>query len=168
MYIYLLCYSLLFSLFRPKWRVPGPFHVNFDSMQNSRARFTMIFDIAQDCHTPTISRPTINDLNTSSLAQIAQVVASTSQLFNIVDVTQWAHEHPEILPTVDDELKETNAVLCMPIINAQKNVIGVVQFINKVRISFACEPIENCKIAFRLPAQWFHIIWVKIASDLLE
>lgn len=90
----------------------------------------MIFDIAQDCHTPTISRPTINDLNTSSLAQIAQVVASTSQLFNIVDVTQWAHEHPEIL--VDDELKGTQAVLCMPIINAQKNVIGVVQFINKV------------------------------------
>lgn len=92
----------------------------------------MIFDIEQDCHTPTISRPTINDLNTSSLAQIAQVVASTSQLFNIIDVTRWANEHPEIL--IDDELKQTQAVLCMPIINAQKNVIGVVQFINKVRI----------------------------------
>lgn len=116
-------------------------------MQNSRARFTMIFDIAQDCHTPTISRPTINDLNTSSLAQIAQVVASTSQLFNIVDVIHWSREHPEILSTVDDELKETNAVLCMPIINAQKSVIGVVQFINKVCVSFAFETQLN--IAFR-------------------
>lgn len=90
----------------------------------------MIFDIEQDCHTPTISRPTINDLNTSSLAQIAQLVASTSQLFNIIDVGQWAHEHPDV--RIDDELKQTQAVLCMPIINAQKNVIGVVQFINKV------------------------------------
>lgn len=100
------------------------------SSKNSRARFTMIFDIAQDCHTPTISRPTINDLNTSSLAQIAQLVASTSQLFNIIDVTKWASEYPEI--PVDDELNQTQAVLCMPIINAQKKVIGVVQFINKV------------------------------------
>ncbi|XP_031641164.1 cGMP-specific 3',5'-cyclic phosphodiesterase [Contarinia nasturtii] len=99
------------------------------AQQNSRARFTLIFDIAQDSHTPTIARPTINDLNTSSLAQIAQVVAATSQLFNIIDIIQWAREHPEI--PVDDELKETQAVLCMPIINAQKSVIGVVQFINK-------------------------------------
>lgn len=99
-------------------------------IQNSRARFTLIFDIAQDCHTPTISRPTINDLNTSSLAQIAQLVATNCQLFNIIDVTQWAGEHPEI--PVDDELKQTQAVLCMPIINAQKSVIGVVQFIDKV------------------------------------
>lgn len=90
----------------------------------------MIFDIAQDSHTPTITRPTINDLNTSSLAQIAQSVASTGQLFNIVDVCSWANEHPETF--IDDELKDTQAVLCMPIINGQKTVIGVVQLINKV------------------------------------
>lgn len=92
----------------------------------------MIFDIAQDSHTPTICRPTINDLSTKSLAQIAQLVASTSQLFNIIDVTQWASEHPDI--PVDDELKKTQAVLCMPVINAQKHVIGVVQFIDKVSV----------------------------------
>lgn len=103
----------------------------------------MIFDIAQDCHTPTISRPTINDLNTSSLAQIAQLVASTSQLFNIIDVIQWACEHPEI--PVDDELKETQAVLCMPIINAQKSVIGVVQFINKVCLVFTIKKRNETK-----------------------
>lgn len=98
----------------------------------------MIFDIAQDCHTPTISRPTINDLNTSSLAQIAQLVASTSQLFNIIDVTQWSQEHPDV--PIDDELKQTQAVLCMPIINAQKSVIGVVQFINKVCFTLYLPP----------------------------
>lgn len=94
----------------------------------------MIFDIAQGSHTPTISRPTINDLNTSSLAQIAQLVASTSQLFNIIDIAQWAKDHPDI--PLDDELQGSSAVLCMPIINAQKNVIGVSQFINKVGIIF--------------------------------
>lgn len=61
------------------------------------------------------------------------MVASTSQLFNIIDVSKWAAEHPDI--PVDDELKQTQAVLCMPIINAQKSVIGVVQFIDKVRIN---------------------------------
>lgn len=90
----------------------------------------MIFDIVQDSHIPKITRPTINDLNQSSLAQIAQLVASTGQLFNIVDVGQWTNEHPEV--PIDDELKYTQAILCMPIINGQKNVIGVVQFLNKV------------------------------------
>lgn len=101
----------------------------------------MIFDIAQDSHTPTISRPTINDLNTSSLAQIAQLVASTSQLFNIIDIAQWTKEHPEI--PLDDELQGTQAVLCMPIINAQKSVIGVSQFINKVGISIVFDYFSN-------------------------
>lgn len=100
------------------------------AQQNSRARFTMIFDIAQDSHTPKITRPTINDLNTSSLAQIAQLVASSGQLFNIVDGNQWTADHPDIIG--DDELQTTQAVLCMPIINGQKIVIGVVQLINKV------------------------------------
>lgn len=99
--------------------------------QNSRARFTMTFELGQEGQIANITRPTINDLNTSSLAQIAQLVASTGQLFNIVDLNQWSSEHPEI--NVDDELKQTQAVLCMPIFNGQKNVIGVVQLINKVR-----------------------------------
>lgn len=91
----------------------------------------MTFELGQNAQTATIKRPTINDLSTSSLAQIAQLVASTGQLFNIVDVSQWATEHPEI--TIDDELNQTQSVLCMPIINGQKNVIGVVQLLNKVR-----------------------------------
>lgn len=93
----------------------------------------MTFELTNDNKVANITRPTINDLNTSSLAQIAQLVASTGQLFNIVDVNSWTTEHPEI--SADDELKQTEAVLCMPIINGQKNVIGVVQLINKVTFS---------------------------------
>lgn len=109
-------------------------HFFFSSifLQNSRARFTMTFELGQEGQIANITRPTINDLNTSSLAQIAQLVASTGQLFNIIDLNQWSGEHPEV--NVDDELKQTQAVLCMPIFNGQKNVIGVVQLINKVRI----------------------------------
>lgn len=92
----------------------------------------MTFELGQEGQIANITRPTINDLNTSSLAQIAQLVASNGQLFNIIDLNQWSNEHPEI--NVDDELKQTQAVLCMPIFNGQKNVIGVVQLINKVRI----------------------------------
>lgn len=90
----------------------------------------MTFELGQKDNVANITRPKLNDLNTSSLAQIAQLVATTGQLFNIVDITSWTNEHQEIF--VDDELKETQAVLCMPIINGQKNVIGVVQLINKV------------------------------------
>lgn len=91
----------------------------------------MTFELTNDNKIANITRPTINDLHTSSLAKIAQLVASTGQLFNIIDINTWIAEHPEI--PADDELKQTNAILCMPIINGQKNVIGVVQLINKVR-----------------------------------
>lgn len=90
----------------------------------------MTFELGQEGQIANITRPTINDLNTSSLAQIAQLVASTGILFNIVDINEWATEHPEI--SIDDELKQTQSILCMPIINGQKNVIGVVQLMNKV------------------------------------
>lgn len=115
---FLFCSSFFYFLF-------------FNLLQNSRARFTMTFELGQEGQIANITRPTINDLNTSSLAQIAQLVASTGHIFNIIDLNQWSNEHPEI--NVDDELKQTQAVLCMPIFNGQKNVIGVVQLINKVR-----------------------------------
>lgn len=98
--------------------------------QNSRARFTMIFQLGKEDKLASVTRPTINDLNASSLAEIAQSVASTGQLVNIVDINSWIAEHPDI--TVDDELKQAQVILSMPIINGQKNVIGVVQLINKV------------------------------------
>ena len=106
--------------------------IQFLISQNSRARFTMIFDLGPNDQVANVTRPTINESSTSSLAQIAQVVAQTGQLFNIIDINTWIIEHTEI--SFDDELKQTQAILCMPIINGQKNVIGVVQLINKVGI----------------------------------
>lgn len=90
----------------------------------------MIFQLGKEDKLASVTRPTINDLNASSLAEIAQSVASTGQLVNIVDINSWIAEHPDI--TVDDELKQAQVILSMPIINGQKNVIGVVQLINKV------------------------------------
>lgn len=121
----------------------------------------MTFELGQEGQIANITRPTINDLNTSSLAQIAQLVASTGQLFNIVDLNQWSNEHPEI--NVDDELKQTQAVLCMPIFNGQKNVIGVVQLINKVRkllLVWLCskKKKENDRIATEDPTDCVEFI----------
>lgn len=112
----------------------------------------MTFELGQEGQIANITRPTINDLNTSSLAQIAQLVASTGQLFNIVDLNQWSIEHPEI--NVDDELKQTQAVLCMPIFNGQKNVIGVVQLINKVWL-FAYRKSDAHASHNRTPANYY-------------
>lgn len=90
----------------------------------------MTFELGEEGQVAKITRPTINDSNTSSFTQIAQLVASTGQLFNIGDINKWCNEHPEI--NIDDELRMTQSILCMPIVNGQKNVIGVIQLMNKV------------------------------------
>jgi len=72
------------------------------------------------------------ELSTSTLAQIAQFVATTGQTVNICDVHEWVREHNQI--RAEDEIDSTQAILCMPIMNAQKKVIGVAQLINKVHI----------------------------------
>lgn len=92
----------------------------------------MIFQLGKEDKIANVTRPSISDLNASSLAQIAQSVASSGQLVNILDPNAWIAEHPEV--TIDDEVKQAQVILSMPIINGQKNVIGVVQLINKVCI----------------------------------
>jgi cGMP-specific 3',5'-cyclic phosphodiesterase len=50
------------------------------------------------------------------------------QILNIGDVSIWMNqETPE-----DDDGFATKSILCMPIMNGQKTVIGVAQLINKV------------------------------------
>lgn len=73
-------------------------------------------------------------------------------------MAQWASEHPDI--AIDDELKFTQAVLCMPIINGQKNVIGVVQFLNKVNIK------STQSILYRIKLWLMLICFVLICFDL--
>ena len=96
----------------------------------SRTRFTVLFELGASNQSANISRPSVNDLCNSTLAQIAQFVATTGQTVNISDVHEWVREHNQI--RTENEIDATKAILCMPIANAQKTVIGVAQLINKV------------------------------------
>ncbi|XP_017874339.1 PREDICTED: cGMP-specific 3',5'-cyclic phosphodiesterase [Drosophila arizonae] len=102
---------------------------SFEEKQNMRNRFTVLFELGGENHAANVSRPSINDLSHSTLAQIAQFVATTGQTVNICDVQDWVREHNQI--RAESEIDSTHAILCMPIVNAQKTVIGVAQLINK-------------------------------------
>ncbi|XP_055921410.1 cGMP-specific 3',5'-cyclic phosphodiesterase isoform X2 [Eupeodes corollae] len=97
--------------------------------QNSRTRFTVLFELGAENQSANISRPSVNDLSNSTLAQIAQYVATSGQTVNISDVREWVRDHNKIHS--EGEIDCTKAILCMPIVNAQKIVIGVAQLINK-------------------------------------
>ncbi|XP_021693393.1 cGMP-specific 3',5'-cyclic phosphodiesterase isoform X1 [Aedes aegypti] len=117
--------------------------------QKSTGRFTMIFELGSSSSSAAnISRPSVNDLNSSTLAQIAEYVASTGETLNINDVNEWlkdkpiyhpqqqhtgAQHHPtgEGQPLGSSDELSAKTILCMPIINGQKTVIGVAQLINK-------------------------------------
>lgn len=98
----------------------------------------MLFELDAENELATVSRPTLTDLSCSTLAQIAQTVASTGQLFNIDKMTEWLRAHPDIHVEADEDVttcaggSNVHSILCMPIVNGQNKVIGVVQLINKV------------------------------------
>ncbi|XP_055618671.1 cGMP-specific 3',5'-cyclic phosphodiesterase isoform X2 [Toxorhynchites rutilus septentrionalis] len=115
--------------------------------KSSASRFTMIFELgSNNPSAANISRPSVNDLNSSTLAQIAEYVASTGDTLNIHDVNEWLKDKPIYHPQQQqqqagndgqqgssgnpDDLS-AKSILCMPIINGQKTVIGVAQLINK-------------------------------------
>ncbi|XP_030375868.1 cGMP-specific 3',5'-cyclic phosphodiesterase [Scaptodrosophila lebanonensis] len=102
-----------------------------DKQQKMRTRFTVLFELGGEYHAANVSRPSINDLSNSTLAQIAQFVATTGQTVNICDVHEWVRDHNQI--RAESEIDSTQAILCMPIVNAQKTVIGVAQLINKAK-----------------------------------
>ncbi|XP_030573302.1 cGMP-specific 3',5'-cyclic phosphodiesterase isoform X1 [Drosophila novamexicana] len=102
---------------------------SFEEKQKMRNRFTVLFELGGESQAANVSRPSINDLSHSTLAQIAQFVATTGQTVNICDVHDWVREHNQI--RAEGEIDSTHAILCMPIVNAQKTVIGVAQLINK-------------------------------------
>lgn len=99
--------------------------------ERNRTRFTVLFELGSENQSANISKPSVNDLSNSTLAQIANFVASTTQTLNIPDVWEWIREHNNQIHSVG-EIDSTKAILCMPIMNAEKVVIGVAQLINKV------------------------------------
>jgi cGMP-specific 3',5'-cyclic phosphodiesterase len=61
------------------------------------------------------------------------------QILNIGDVTTWMnHEMRE-----DEDGFVTKSILCMPIVNGQKTVIGVAQLINKVLFARRLQVSKN-------------------------
>jgi cGMP-specific 3',5'-cyclic phosphodiesterase len=90
-------------------------------------------------------RPSIEDINSSYLAQIAQHVAKTGEILNINDTVEWFREHPDYQHVIcedKDVTEDSKCILCMPIKNAQKNVIGVLVYVHANGVQFT-----NCEIS---------------------
>lgn len=78
------------------------------------------------------------DINSSIFAQIAQYVATTGEILNINDTGEWLKVHPEY--QCDSGRHES--ILCMPIIDGQKRVIGVLVYVHANGAQFT-----NCEIS---------------------
>ncbi|XP_063978763.1 cGMP-specific 3',5'-cyclic phosphodiesterase-like [Diachasmimorpha longicaudata] len=95
------------------------------STSDGSAKFTMVFKMENGTQEAQVSRPSTTDLS-SPLGKIAKYVASTGQILNIGDVALWLKR--EVLDVGKDPIR---SILCMPIVNGQRSVIGVAQLINK-------------------------------------
>lgn len=89
----------------------------------------MLFELEANNQSANVSRPSVDDTNSSTLAQIAQYVSATGIILNISDVDEWLKDKPDIKRNDETNVK---TILCMPIVNGQKRIIGVAQLINKL------------------------------------
>ena len=89
----------------------------------------MIFEMGNETQEAKVYRPSGSDLS-NPLGQIARYVAATGQILNIGDVTTWLKK--DVVQAGSEPIK---SILCMPIVNGQRTVIGVAQLINKVALS---------------------------------
>ncbi|XP_053976534.1 cGMP-specific 3',5'-cyclic phosphodiesterase-like isoform X1 [Hylaeus volcanicus] len=92
---------------------------------NETNKFTTIFEMDNKSQEAKVYRPSGNDLS-SPLGQIARYVAVTGQILNIGDVATWLKK--VVIQSGNEPIK---SILCMPIVNGQRTVIGVAQLINK-------------------------------------
>lgn len=104
--------------------------MNVSQVTNDGNKFTTIFEMDNETQKAKVYRPSASDLS-NPLSQIARYVAATGQILNIGDVTTWLKK--DVVQAGSDPIK---SILCMPIVNGQRNVIGVAQLINKVEIYF--------------------------------
>lgn len=98
--------------------------------------FTTIFELREN--TTVITRPLSIDLQSNTLAQIAGYAAKSGQILNIGDVKSWLKE-----AKISADGIEARTILCMPISNGKKNLIGVAQLINKANNS----PFTDCDVS---------------------
>ncbi|XP_045506453.1 cGMP-specific 3',5'-cyclic phosphodiesterase-like [Colias croceus] len=90
-------------------------------------RFHTLFELGAQ-HSRTTLTPRHDA--TSTLASIALAVAQSNKALNISDVDEWRSENGMTNKECDDAAN-VRTMLCMPIVNANKDVIGVAQLINK-------------------------------------
>lgn len=107
-------------------------NVDAKSSSSTQPRFTRIFEMGKSSVAANVSRPSVEDVNSSTLAQIAQYVATTGEMLNINDINQWLKVRPEQQFMEDDIINGSKSILCMPIINgrSEKNVIGVLIYVH--------------------------------------
>ncbi|XP_023947233.2 cGMP-specific 3',5'-cyclic phosphodiesterase isoform X2 [Bicyclus anynana] len=92
-------------------------------------RFHTLFELGAK-HSRTTLTPR-HDIK-STLACIALAVAQSNKALNISDVDEWrAHNGMVVADMAADDAVNVRTMLCMPIVNANKDVIGVAQLINK-------------------------------------
>ncbi|KAH0555369.1 cGMP-specific 3',5'-cyclic phosphodiesterase-like [Cotesia glomerata] len=89
------------------------------------SKFTMVFEMENGVQEARVSRPSVSEL-ASPLGRIARYVASTGQILNIGDAAIWLRKG-----VIDESKEPIKSILCMPIVNGQRSVIGVAQLINK-------------------------------------
>ncbi|XP_071567949.1 cGMP-specific 3',5'-cyclic phosphodiesterase isoform X1 [Temnothorax nylanderi] len=92
---------------------------------NESNKFTMAFEMENETQEARVYRPSNNNLS-STLGQIARYVAATGQILNIGDVATWLKK--DVMESGKEPIR---SILCMPIVNGQRIVIGVAQLINK-------------------------------------
>ncbi|CAK1594286.1 unnamed protein product [Parnassius mnemosyne] len=91
-------------------------------------RFHTLFELGAK-HSKTTLTPRHD--NRSTLASIALAVAQSNKALNISDVDDWRKENMIVADIEADDAVNVRTMLCMPIVNANKDVIGVAQLINK-------------------------------------
>uniref|UniRef100_A0A1Y1MPH6 Phosphodiesterase n=1 Tax=Photinus pyralis TaxID=7054 RepID=A0A1Y1MPH6_PHOPY len=113
-----------------------------DSNQNSETdtfcAFQTVFELRAAGAQSLVSRPSSFDLKTSTLAQIASYTAFTGRILNIPDVDAWLKENKN-----NGDAESAKTILCMPIVNGKKDIIGVAQLINKAN----GVPFTECDIS---------------------
>lgn len=89
------------------------------------------------------NRPSVEDINSSVIAQIAQHVAATGEILNINDTSEWLKSHPEYVNMCDSDAlnQDSKCILCMPILDGQR-VIGVLVYVHANGAQFT-----NCEIS---------------------
>ncbi|XP_047112368.1 cGMP-specific 3',5'-cyclic phosphodiesterase, partial [Schistocerca piceifrons] len=103
------------------------------------ATFTTVFELRLADEEARVLRPDQSQLDRWPLAQIARYVAGTGQILNIGDVSSWMNQEVR----EDDDDFVARSILCMPIANGQKTVIGVAQLINKT----SGQPFTDCDVS---------------------